>query len=85
MNQPMPLTEDVRSRRIRSRLVRALLDDPFLYFHELNEEERLYLEQHRSYLLSQISEATGLVAEIRRDGIAMIDEGCGLTDVSFEE
>ena len=84
MNQPMPLTDDIRSRRIRSRLVRALLDDPVLYFHELNEEERLYLEQHRSYLLSQISEATGLVAEVRPEGIAMIDEGVGLTDVPFE-
>jgi uncharacterized protein (TIGR02678 family) len=85
IDDPMPVAEDVRSRRIRSRLVRILLDDPILYFFDLNEAERRYLELHRSYLLAQIYEATGLIGEIRREGIAMVDAECELTDVSLPE
>jgi len=70
---------------IRSRLVRALLDDPILYFHDLNDEERHYLEKHRSYLLRQISEATGLIAEVRAEGIAMVDDAGDLTDINLPD
>jgi uncharacterized protein (TIGR02678 family) len=70
---------------VRARLVRALLDDPVLYFEELTVEERSYLERHRTYLLQQIREATGLVPEIRREGIAMVDDAGSLTDLRLPE
>jgi uncharacterized protein (TIGR02678 family) len=66
---------------IRARLIRTLLDDPVLYFDDLNEEERLYFENHRSYLLREICEATGLVAEVRREGVALVDGDGNLSDV----
>ncbi len=45
--------EDDRSRRIRARLVRALLDDPVLYFDDLDDEERDYRpSQSRLYTVS---------------------------------
>ena len=75
----------VEEAPVRARLTRALLDDPILYFHDLNEGERRYLEEHRSYLLRQISEATGMVAEIRSEGIAMVDDGGDLTDLQLPE
>src|ERR1041385_2099728 len=84
MDDPVPAAE-ARTRQIRARLVRILLDDPILYFCDLNEEERRYLEQHRSYLLAQIYEATGLLGEIRREGIAMVDDEGDLTDVLLPE
>src|ERR1051326_8237786 len=65
--------------------MRALLDDPVVYFHDLSNEERTYLEKHRSYLLRQISEATGLIAEVRAEGIAMVDENGDLTDLPLPE
>jgi len=77
--------DDTRNQRIRCRLVRALLDDPVLYFHDLNDEERRYLAEHRGYLLRQISEATGLIAEVRREGIAMVDDEGNLTDLKLPE
>jgi uncharacterized protein (TIGR02678 family) len=80
-----PLTEDGRKQWIRSRLVRRLLDDPILYFHDLTDEERQYLDKHSSYLLRQICEATGLIAEVRREGIAMVDDTGELTDLKFPE
>jgi len=71
---------------IRARLVRALLDDPVLYFEDWIPEERQYFATHGSYLLRQIHEATGLIPEIRREGIAMTDEAGDLTDAQlFEE
>jgi uncharacterized protein (TIGR02678 family) len=85
IDDPKAETEDARSHQIRARLVRALLDDPILYFQDLNDEERIYLEQHRGYLLRQIYEATGLLAEVRREGIALVDDQGGLTDIQMEE
>ena len=85
IDDPMTPTEDASFQRIRARLVRALLDDPILYFHDLNDEERVYLDKHRGYLLRQIHEATGLIAEIRREGIAMVDDDGDLTDLELPE
>ncbi len=78
-------THGDRIHKIRARLVRALLDDPILYFHDLDEEERIYLDQHRGHLLRQIHEATGLIAEVRQEGIAMLDDGGDLTDLKLPE
>jgi len=78
-------TDEAPSHRIRSRLVRALLDDPILYFEDLSEEERIYFGEHRGYLLRQICEATGLVAEVRREGVALVDDDDFLTDVKLPE
>ena len=85
IDDPKAETEDARSRQIRTRLVRALLDDPILYFQDLNDEERIYLEQHRGYLLRQVCEATGLLAEVRREGIALVDDQGSLTDIQMGE
>src|ERR1051326_3063317 len=65
--------------------MRALLDDPVVYFHDLSNEERTYLEKHRSYLLRQISEATGLIAEVRAEGIAMVAENANLTNLPLPQ
>jgi uncharacterized protein (TIGR02678 family) len=78
-------TDETPGHRIRSRLVRALLDDPILYFEDLTEEERIYFEEHRGYLLRQICEATGLVAEVRREGVALVDDDDFLTDVKLPD
>lgn len=67
-------------RRVRHRLVRQLLDDPVLYLHELDAEELAYLQSQRPHLVAQIVEGTGLVPEIREEGIAMACPDVGLTD-----
>ena len=85
MEEPVPVTEEERNRRIRSRLARILLDESVLYFSELNNEERAYLQRHRGYLLRQIREATGLVGEVRREGIAMVDDTGDITDMKLPE
>jgi uncharacterized protein (TIGR02678 family) len=81
----IPASEDARHQRTRSRLVRTLLDDPVLYFHDLNDDERNYLDRHRGSLLREICEATGLIAEVRREGIALVDDAGDLTDVKLPD
>jgi uncharacterized protein (TIGR02678 family) len=80
-----PAADDAHNNRIRARLVRMLLNDPVLYFRDLKDEERSYLQRQRGYLLRRIQEATGLVPEVRREGIAMVDDAGDLTDVNLPE
>jgi uncharacterized protein (TIGR02678 family) len=76
-------SDEARSRGIRSKLIRRLLDDPVLYLAELSDDERAYLDGQRGYLLRQIGEATGLIPEVRREGIAMTDDSGDLTDIKL--
>jgi uncharacterized protein (TIGR02678 family) len=82
---PIPDTNDGLNRRLRSQLMRKLLDDPVVYYSDLDEKELAYLTSQRSRLLSQIEQATGLVGEIRSEGIAMVDVRGDLTDVALPE
>ena len=83
--EPEPHSEDLRTRAVRHRLTRRLLDEPVVYFDELSDAELAYLTSQRSALTRRISERTGLVAEIRAEGIAMVDPRDELTDVRMPE
>ncbi len=85
VDEPIPDTDESRNRRLRSQLTRKLLDDPIVYYDELTEGERTYLSSQRAFLLAQIEEATGLIPEVRSEGIAMVDETGDLTDLGLPE
>lgn len=85
VEEPIPDTEEAHNRRLRWRLTGRLLDDPVVYYDDLTEDELTYLHSQRSRLLRQIEEATGLAPEVRREGIAMVDERTGLTDLDMPE
>ena len=78
-------SDDLRNLRLRHTLTRRLLDDPVLYFAELNSEETAYLRGQRAAICRRITEATGLVTEYRSEGIAMIDLDDQLTDLRMPE
>src|SRR5207244_7848535 len=80
VEEPVPDTDEGRNRRLRSQLTRKLLDDPILYYDRLTDVERTYLSSQRAFLLSQIQEATGLVAELRGEGIARVREAGVVAD-----
>ena len=80
-----PDTEDGRNRAIRLHLARRLLDDPVLYYADLSEEERGYLDRQRGPLLKRLTEATGLIAETRAEGIALVDPTGEATDLGMPE
>jgi len=83
--EPVAQTEELRNRAIRHRITRRLLDDPVLYFDELDAAETAYLAGQRGAIIRRISELTGLVAEVRAEGIAMVDPDDDLTDVRMPE
>lgn len=77
--------EEARNRTIRTRLVRHLLERPVLYESDLDAEARNYLSMQRPHLLKVLIEATGLVAEVRAEGIALVDQERELTDYPMPE
>ncbi|GAA0922639.1 TIGR02678 family protein [Nonomuraea longicatena] len=83
--EPHADTDDLRNQALRRRLTRCLLDDPVLYYADLNEEELAYLTSQRHAIVRRIEQATGLVAEVRAEGIAMVDPEDELTDVRMPE
>lgn len=85
VEQPHDETDDARNRTLRRKLTRRLLDDPVVGFDELSDEELAYLHSQRRFLTDRITEATGLVPEVRAEGIAMLDPEDALTDVRMPE
>ncbi|MBM7786754.1 TIGR02678 family protein [Tenggerimyces flavus] len=85
VDEPIPDTDDLRNQAIRRRLTRRLLEDPVLYYDELDDEERAYLTSQRSAITRRIEDATGLLPEVRAEGIAMVDPDDELTDVRMPE
>jgi uncharacterized protein (TIGR02678 family) len=83
--EPEPVSDDLRTRAIRHWITRRLLDGPIVYYDELSEVELAYLTSQRAALAKRISDRAGLVAEIRAEGIAMVDPRDELTDVRMPE
>jgi uncharacterized protein (TIGR02678 family) len=83
--EPVAESDELRNQALRRRLTRRLLDNPVVYYDELDEDERAYLLSQRHAITRRIEEATGLIAEMRAEGIAMVDPEDELTDVRMPE
>ncbi|WP_395369304.1 TIGR02678 family protein [Streptomyces tubercidicus] len=78
-------SDELRFRAVRQTLTRRLLDDPVLYYDELSDAELSCLTRQRGFLTARVADLTGLVPEIRAEGIAMVDADDDLTDVRMPE
>jgi uncharacterized protein (TIGR02678 family) len=83
IEEPQADTDEARNRELRHKLTRRLLDDPVIYFDSLDPPELEYLHKQRGRLLRRVEEATGLIAEVRIEGIAMLDERGDTTDLEM--
>jgi uncharacterized protein (TIGR02678 family) len=83
--EPVAESDELRNQLLRRRLTRRLLEDPVVYYDELDEDERAYLLSQRHAIARRIEEATGLIPEMRAEGIAMVDPDDELTDVRMPE
>ena len=83
--EPVAESDELRNQALRRRLTRRLLDNPVVYYDELDEGERAYLLSQRHAITRRIEEATGLISEMRAEGIAMVDPEDELTDVRMPE
>jgi uncharacterized protein (TIGR02678 family) len=85
VTEPIADTDEGRNRAVRHRLTRRLLDDPVVYYDQLGEDELDYLATQRGALLRRLTTATGLVAEVRAEGIALVDPTGEATDLAMPE
>jgi uncharacterized protein (TIGR02678 family) len=83
--EPVAESDELRNQALRRRLTRRLLEEPVLYYDELDEDERAYLLSQRHAITRRIADATGLIPEMRAEGIAMVDPDDELTDVRMPE
>ena len=67
----------------RHQLARRLLDDPVVYTATLDLDARSYFMNQRGALAARLCDATGLVAEQRAEGLALVDDSGELTDVAM--
>ena len=86
LHEPPPVyTEEEANRQLRHAVSRRLLCDPVVYYDELPDAERGYLVSQRVQLTRRLAEATGLVPELRAEGIALVDPEDQLTDMRMPE
>jgi uncharacterized protein (TIGR02678 family) len=83
--EPVAESDELRNQALRRRLTRRLLENPVVYYDELSEDERAYLLSQRHAITRRIADATGLIPELRAEGIAMVDPEDELTDVRMPE
>ena len=83
--RPPAVTDDEVNRRLRHRLAARLLDDPVVYYADLTDAEREYLTRRRVPMTAALAEATGLVPELRAEGVALVDPADQLTDLRMPE
>lgn len=81
VEEPVPDSEEGQNREIRVRLMRRLVDDPVLYYEDLDRRERAYLDRQRGFMLPNLREATGMTPEICAEGIALLDHQGDMTDL----
>ncbi len=83
--EPVPESDELRNQALRRRLTRRLLEDTVVYYDELEEDERAYLLSQRHAITRRIADASGLIPEMRAEGIAMLDPEDELSDVRMPE
>ncbi len=76
-------SEEGRRTALRRQIARRLLDDPVVYIETLDPESRAYFANQRGAMAARLCDATGLVAEQRAEGLALVDEAGLLTDVAM--
>jgi uncharacterized protein (TIGR02678 family) len=74
---------EARRTALRHALARRLLDDPVVYFDELDSESREYFANQRGPLCARLAEASGLTPEQRAEGAALIDAEGELSDAQL--
>lgn len=76
-------SDEGRRTAMRHHIARRLLDDPVVYLHRLAPDVRTYFINQRGAMANRLCEATGLVAEQRAEGLALVDESGLLTDLAM--
>lgn len=80
IDEYVPDSPEGRRTALRHGLARRLLDDPVIYHDDLTDDEREYLASQRGPLAARLAAGAGLVAELRAEGLALVDADGELSD-----
>jgi uncharacterized protein (TIGR02678 family) len=80
-----PATEDGQRQRARHQVFRALLDDPVVYYEDLEPRARDWLEHSRGFVYRELGERLGFQVERRQEGLAAVDPSGEVTDTRFPD
>ncbi len=80
-----PDTDEGNRLRARHRVMRRLLDDPVVYYDDLDEPERDWLLHSLGYVHDLLDRDVGLALERRSEGVLAIDPERELTDDTFPD
>jgi len=80
VDEYVPDSPEGKRTALRHLLARRLLDDPVLYHDDLSQDEREYLVSQRGPLAYRLAQASGLSAELRAEGLALVDADGELSD-----
>ncbi|MFT0534456.1 TIGR02678 family protein [Castellaniella hirudinis] len=79
----IPDSPEGQRTALRHHLTRRLLDDPVVYLDQLAPDLLAYFVNQRGAMANRLGEATGLQAEQRAEGLAMVDIDGDLSDVAM--
>ena len=80
-----PQTEEGERHRARQTIFRALLDDPVVYYQDLDPGALAWLEHGHAFLYERLEQDVGVELERRAEGLAAVDRDGTLTDSTFPE
>lgn len=85
MREVYPDSSEGARLRARHTVLRALLDDPVVYYEDVSAEGRQWLDATRAYVYDLLESQFGFDVERRAEGLAAIDESAVTTDVIFPD
>jgi uncharacterized protein (TIGR02678 family) len=83
LRETYPDGEEGDQLRARHRSMRALMDDPVVYFEDLEPEERRWIDANWAKIRRRLGDDLGLTLERRLEGIAVIDPEAQVGDELF--
>jgi uncharacterized protein (TIGR02678 family) len=78
-----PETDEGRRDVSRHRISRRLLDDPVVYLDTVGEADIQYFINQRGAMANRLALGTGLVVELRSEGLALCDPDGNCSDVEM--
>lgn len=85
LDEPWPDTDEGQRMRARNEVFRRLLDDPVLYFDELDTGAFAWLDRSRGWIYGVLENDAGFTVERRKEGLAAVDRSGITSDTSFPD
>ena len=80
-----PEFDEAQNRELQNLLVRRLLDDPVMYYDDLTPREYSYFNDQGERIIKELQRSTGMIAERRAEGVALLDPTGNWTDLGLPE